>query len=193
VCSSDLFTVPQGQSVPGLTGSTATAQAHQTKYTELTTNLSKAGELGAAIGDAAVRGIGITIETAPLSTAGAYSTYGATPGDVQEILNKCWFQFKIGGKTQIQAPVWGFPAYGGATGSIMATANAFGGGVAHNGSLVAGGKRLKVPLQLGRQDTLEGVFGVAGSATLVFSTTTGYGSPTLVTIFCDALVRGDVR
>ena len=46
--------------------------------------------------------------------------YGAGAQEVAEILNKMYFQFKLGGKTMIQAPVKNFPAIGGANGAITA-------------------------------------------------------------------------
>src|ERR1700682_3618374 len=56
-----VFTLPQGQAIPELKGSaiTATANAHQLTFTEATTNMNKAGELGSAIGDASIRAIGV--------------------------------------------------------------------------------------------------------------------------------------
>src|SRR5258706_10457620 len=75
-----IFTIPMGQTIPTLVGSSITvAQNHQKTYAEPTTNLTKAGELGSAIGDASIRSIGLTLEAAPLGVDGTVSAWGATP------------------------------------------------------------------------------------------------------------------
>lgn len=185
-----VFTVPRGQTVPVL--GSGTPAAHQKTYTELTTNISQAGQLGAAIGDASLRGIGIVIENASYNTTtGAPSSYGATPVEVAEILAKCFFQLRIGGKLQIQGPAHQFPATGGANGFLsysLGTAAAHAVGFIANGNNPAG-RTLKLPVLVARNDTVEGTFGVAGGASLAFSAS----QPTLVWVNVKALVKGDAR
>lgn len=189
-----VFTVPQGQQIPALGSGTnvTTRIAHQANYTELTTNLSKAGELGSSIGDAALRAIGITVEAAAFTAAsGATRNFGATPFELSDLLSKTFFQLKIAGKLQISGPLHAYPASGGMFGSISTTGTGATVGIASNG-YPGSKRRLKVPILVQRTDTLEGVFGVAGGASLAFSDTSG-GQPTLMWFVLDAAVKGDVR
>jgi len=184
-----VFTVPQGQAIPELKGSsiTATTNAHQTTYTETTTNLTKAGELGASFGDASIRGIGVTIEQVGYDTSGAALLYGAGQQEVADILAKSFFQLKIAGKKQIEGPLWNFPASGGAFGSISTTETGVTAAVVSNG-WPGTTRRLKLPIMVARNDTLEGVYGVAGGSSLVFSVTTSVGQPVLVWFSLLALI-----
>lgn len=195
-----IFTNPRGQSIPNLAGSGITIAQNQHKtYTEISTNLTKAGELGASIGDAAIRALGVTIEVAPqgsaVGTAPVIALYGGTMNEVAEINNKTFFRLEVAGKKQIEGPTWAFPATGGSIGSAAAAGVAAPGtlfGIATNG--VPGlGRQVKVPIMIARSDTLNGVVGVASGASLVFITTTGGGQETLVTYNLFAAVRGDVR
>lgn len=187
------FTVPQGQAIPSLKGSTITlAQAHHTLFTEATTNVAQAGQLGAAIGDASVRSIGLRLEAAPVKQDGSVDTYGATQQELAEVTSKVYFQFKIAGKIQTQGPVPSFPANGGIFGSLAVTASGAARSLATNGALGVP-KKLKLPILISRTDTIEGVVGVAGSAALVFRTTTGEGAASLLMVELQALVKGDVR
>lgn len=187
------FTVPQGQAIPSLKGSTITlAQAHHLLFTEATTNLTKAGEMGSSIGDASVRAIGLRLEQAPVLTTGAYDTYGASLQDAADVAAKVYFQFKVAGKKQIEGGVPAFPAMGGLFGVVSTTANAATLGLVTNGALGVG-RKLKLPILIARNDTLEGVVGVAGSASLAFRTTTGAGAESLLYVELLALVKGDVR
>lgn len=189
-----VFTVPQGQSIPRLNGSgiTAPTSAHQATYTELTTNLTKAGELGSSIGDASIRGCGISIETAYYDSNGALNTYGAGQQEVSEILGKSFFQLKIAGKKQIEGAAFMFPSSGGAFGSIATTETSVTVAALSNGWPGAL-RRLKLPVLVARNDTIEGVYGVAGGDSLTFSVTSGIGQPVLVWFNLHALVKGDVR
>lgn len=189
-----VFTVPKGQSIPTLNGTvTATANAHQTKYTDLTTNLTKAGELGSGLGDASIRAIGITIEQAATTIAtGLPRAFGATQFEVADILAKCFFQLKVGGKTQVTGPAFAFPASGGAMGSVGTSANAATASISNNG-MPGSMRRMKVPILVARNDTIEGVFGIAGGASLAFSATGSDGQPCLVWFNLYALIKGDVR
>ena len=189
-----VFTIPQGQTLPALKGSSITvAQAHQTAYTEVTTNLTKAGELGSAIGDASIRSVGLTLETASyLDTAATVSLYGATQNEVADVASKVFFQLKIAGKIQIQGPVWAFPPQGGVDGNISTTGNNVTQAIANLG-VKGQQRRLKLPILVARTDTIEGVVGVAGSASLAFRTTSAAGQASLLTIMLSALVKGDVR
>lgn len=189
-----IFTNPQGQSIPSLKGAAITvAQAHQITYTEVTTNLTQAGQLGSAIGDISVRAIGISLEQAGQNpSAGTLNAWGATSFEALDVASKVFFQFKVSSKIQIQGPTWSFPAAGGVFGVIATTANNV------TQSLVTNGpnglpRRLKLPILIARTDNLEGVVGVAGSASLVFSTTTGAGQASLLTVMLHALTKGDVR
>lgn len=187
-----VFTVPQGQAIPKMNGSsTASTQAHHGNYSDLTTNLTKAGEFGSSLGDGSVRGLGITLEQAAYTlTTSAPRAFGATQFEVSDVLAKTSFELKVGGKRQIVGPTFLFPALGAAVGSLAATGNAQTPSIANVGGRY---RLLKVPVPIARNDTLEGVFAVATGASLAFSTTTGEGQPLLVwfTLYCT--VKGDVR
>lgn len=185
-----VFTVARGQPIPIL-GAGAPA-AHQKIYTELTTNISQNGQLGAAIGDSAFRAIGITIEQGYYDASGALNDYGAGFQEVSEILAKTFFQLRIAGKLQIQGPALFFPASGAAFGSISAGTAAGSIAVANNGWPGAL-RRLKLPILVGRTDTIEGTYGVAGGSSLDFSTDAGDKQPTLVWFNIFAAVAGDAR
>jgi len=185
-----IFTNPRGQPIPALKGSAITvAQAHQTTYTEVTTVMTKAGEFGSGIGDVSIRAIGATLEVAPQNpTDNSISAWGATLLEAADVASKVFLQFKIAGKKQIEGPIWSFPAAGGVYGANVMTA----------GSLVANGpnalpRKLKLPILVARNDTVECVVGVAGAASLVFRTTTGAGAASLLTVMLHSLVKGDVR
>jgi hypothetical protein len=188
--TTNVFTVPRGQNIPVL--GTGVAQAHQRIYTELTTNISQAGQLGAAIGDASLRRIGIGIENGYVDASGVLNTYGAGQQEVSEVLAKTFFQLRIAGKLQIQGPTAFFPTAGGVFGSISTTESAV--TVSALGNGWPGQLRgLKLPILVGRTDTIEGTFGVAGGATLAFSNTGTPFQPCLVWFNIHALVKGDAR
>jgi len=187
-----VFTVPQGQAIPKLNGtSTASTNPHHVTYSDLTTNLTKAGEFGSSLGDGSIRGLGITIEQAAYTlTTGAPRNFGATQFEVSDLLAKTSFELKIGGKRQIIGPTFLFPALGAVTGSIATTGNA------QTPALVNAGGRirmLKVPVPVARNDTLEGTFSVATGASLAFSDTSSNGQPTLIWFTLLTTVKGDVR
>ncbi len=196
-----LFTVPQGGAIPELfAGVTATAVAHQTRYTDLTTNLEKAGELGSAIGDAALLAMGITIEVAAYVLAtGAARAFGATQFEAADILSKTVAEMKVGGKRQIIGPTWAFPNLGSLTGSIG------GGGAAGPLGVLSvvsipnvgvgntGRKFTGAPVMVARDDVFLVEFSVAGSAALAFAITNADGQPTLVWVAFHAQIAGDVR
>lgn len=190
-----LFSVQFGQSVVNSKGSgvSASTNAWQTTYTLTTTNLDRPSQMGDNLGDAAIRAIGITLETASVTlTTGAPRAWGATQFEVTDILSKCAGEFKIGTKPQFQAPIWGYPQLGGAAGSISTTGNAQTASIASNGSIPIG-REFRTPMLLGRYDSLVMELSIASGATLAFSTTTGEGQPTLV--WCALLVDflSDVR
>jgi hypothetical protein len=185
-----VFGIPRGQAIP-LLGS-GTAAAHQKTFTELTTNISQAGQLGAAIGDASIKRIGIAIENGWYDSSGALNTYGAGQQEVNELLSKTFFQLRIAGKLQIQGPTLLFPAPGGAFGSISTTNTTKTVSQATNG-WPGSMRNLKLPILVGRTDTVEGTFGVAGGASLTFSVASGAYQPVLVWFNLIALVKGDVR
>lgn len=195
--SQKFFTVPQGQAIPSLKAASdiTLVAAHHLTHSELTTNLTKSGEFGQSIGDASVRSIALDIENAPIKADGTYELYGATPHEVVEIQNKCYFQFKVGGKVLTQARFGYFPCSTGATGSLgvatTKTTTTVVGGYVNNGNI--GGRRLKLPINIARQDTVEGILGTSNGSSLAFVTTTGAGQETLITCMLGATVAGDVR
>lgn len=187
------FTVPQGQSIPSLKGSTITpAAAHHLLFTEATTNVSKAGEFGSSLGDASVRAIGLHLEQAPLLQDGSYDTWGASQQEYAEVAAKVYFQLKIGGKKQIEGRFDHFPAAQGLYGTLVTTATAAGRGLVNNSPL-GQPRRLKLPILIARNDTVEGVVGVAGSASLTFRDTSGAGAESFLMVTMHSLVKGDVR
>src|SRR3990170_20028 len=115
-----LFSVQFGQSIPELrgTGITATTNVWQATYTLTTTNLDRPSQLGDNLGDASLRGIGVTIENAAYTSAtGAQRAFGATQFEVADILSKCSGEFKIGSKPPMQGARWGDPPEGGGGGA----------------------------------------------------------------------------
>ncbi len=188
-----VFTVPKGQAIPKMNGTvTASTQAHHGNYSDLTTNLSKAGEFGAALGDGSIRSLGITIEQAAftLTTSAQRTTFGASQFEMADICSKTAFELKVGGKRQIIGPTFTFPSLGAVGGAISGTGNASTSSLAQ----IAGQpRRLKVPIPVGRSDVLEGVFSVATGASLAFSLTTGEGQPCLLWFILHTTVKGDVR
>lgn len=189
-----IFTNPQGQAIPTLKGAAITiAQAHQITYSEITTPLTQAGQLGSALGDASIKAIGIAIEQAAMTPAGAINAFGATQYEACDISSKVFFQFKLASKVQAMGPIWAYPAPGAIyTGGMGATISGQAFAVATNGPNALP-RKLKLPILISRTDALEGVVGVASGASLAFSTTTGAGQATLLTVMFHALIKGDVR
>jgi hypothetical protein len=193
-----MFTVPQGQTIPFLRGSaTATTNAHQQTYSDLTTNLVEAGKLGNAIGDASFRGLSVQLEQAAFNNGtAAIRGFGATQFEVADILSKVSFEFKVAGKRQIIGPVHQYPATGGVSGSVASTASAADASgvisLANNGG-GWGARKLISPIEADRNDTLEGIMAVATGSTLAFGVTTGEGQPLLAWVNLFASVLGDVR
>lgn len=189
------FTQPRGANIPELINSalTATTNPHQQKYTELTTNITQAGQFGSALGEGSVRAIGLDIENAYVTAAtGALNTYGAGQQEVTECMAKLFFRLLIGGKNQIEAPLRHLPASGGLNGNSFTTANAATVSVLGNG-LPGSWRSLKVPILIARTDTVVGDLGVAGGSTLVFSVQTGVGQPCLLWINLKTAIKGDAR
>ena len=187
--SQRMFTVPQGQAIPRL-GTGGTVPTHASTHSETTTNLTKAGELGSAIGDAAVRALGVTYEAAQYTaSSGALGVYGCGQIEAAELNNKTYLEFKIAGKRQIIGNIFMFPSMGGVYGSVSTTGNAATVATVANGA-TPGGRKLKIPVQVARTDVVEAIFGVASGAGLTFT-----GSTQFSLIWCSlsALVKGDVR
>lgn len=190
-----LFSVQFGQAIPALKGAAvnATTNVWQTTYTLTTTNLDRPSQLGDNLGDASLRGLGVTIETAAVTpNTGVQRAFGATQFEVADILSKCAGEFKIGSKPQIQGPLWGYPQYGGAAGAISTTGSTATASIAQNAGIPIG-REFRTPMMLGRYDSLSFELSVANGATLAFSTTTADGQPSLV--WCLILVdfMSDVR
>ncbi len=190
--SQRVFTVPQGQTIPKLNGSsTSSTSSHHGTYSDSTTNLTKAGELGSTLGDGSIRAVGITIEQAAFTpTTSAHRAFGATQFEMADVLAKCAFELRVGGKRQMVGPVFMFPALGSLAGSIAGTGTGATPAITNIGG---NHRRLKVPIPVARNDVIEGVFSVATGASLAFSTTSGEGQPSLVWITLYATVKGDVR
>lgn len=193
-----MFTVPQGQAIPKMVGTAiAPTELHHLTHSELSTNQDKAGEFGSSIGDAAVRSISLVLEQALPKADGTFGTYGATPHEAAEFLAKTYFQFKVGGKVMTQGPVGQFPSSAGLAGgmalSTTVTATTKVSGFAQNGAALLGGRRLKIPVAIARNDVVVGLVGLPNGATYSFSVTTGVGQSTMLTCVLGSLVRGDVR
>jgi hypothetical protein len=190
----NIFVAPSGQSIPTIGGtSSSPAQVHQQKYSDLTTNLAKAGELGSALGDAQVRAIGVTLENAAYTPAtGVSRIFGATQFEVADILSKTAFEFKIGGKRQVIGALNMFPAYGGAVGTISTTGSGATAGIANNG-FVGMLRRLKIPIMVARNDQIQGVVSLGNGASYAFSNTAADGQPVLVWVNLHCSIKGDVR
>jgi hypothetical protein len=191
-----VFSGVTGQAIPELGGtSVATANAHQTKYSDLTTNLVKPGELAASLGDGAVRAIGVTFETAAVvSTTGKARSFGMTQFEVNDCLSKLSFEFKVSAKRQIIGALHMFPSGGGITGGLSTTGNSETASMAQNGwpgTL----RRLKLPIEIARNDTIEGIFTVGNGATLAFNSDSAGtdGQPSLVWVNLLCNIQGDVR
>lgn len=197
--SNKVFTVPQGQTIPQIKGPAVTpTQAHHLTHSDLTTNITQAGQLGSGIGDCSFRAIGITIEPTPYPAgagaggAAALGAYGAGPTEMAEILNKTFFEFKVGGKTQSKGAAFMYPSVGGLFGSVATTGNASTVGILQNG-WPGTPRKQKLPILAGRTDVLEGIVGLGNGASYSFSTTTGGGQETLLWVTLLTLVKGDVR
>jgi hypothetical protein len=193
-----IFSVPQGQTIAAMKGSSITiAAAHHLTHSDLTTNITQAGQLGSGIGDASFRAIGITIEQAPifnaaLSGQGSIATYGAGPQETADILCKTFFEFKVGGKSQSKGAVFMYPSVGGLFGYVNANASATTSGVLQNG-WPGTPRKQKIPILAGRTDVIEGLVGLGNGTSYVFGLTTGGGQETLVFVTLLTLVKGDVR
>lgn len=201
-----LFVSPQGSAIPKVSGvSDAAWPDHYKTYSPLTTVLEKAGELGNVIGDATVRALGVTFDTAfaqgnitPQDADGViptYRAYGATPVEVAEILSKCYMEVKLSNKRRMIGPIWTFPQTGGFAGSaaiagtLAPSANATF-GIATNGSLPTG-RRLQRQIVVARNDVL--VCEIVASVALTFSITAAPGQPVLTWVNMISAVRSDVR
>lgn len=184
-----LFTVPLGQSIPTSSSvSQATNPAHYITYTEQSTNLEKAGELGYNIGDAGIRALGVTFDVASSGSTGTVRAYGATPAEVAEIQSKVCLEFLVTRKRRIIGPVWMFPQTGGFWG-VASTYTAHP-GFAQNGG-VPTGRRFKVPVMIGSQETV--IAKLTPYASLTFSVTGAPGQPVLTWVNLLASVGAEVR
>jgi hypothetical protein len=186
-----LFTVPLGQGIPHTAGAGVAATgepSHYTSYTEQTTNLEKAGELGSNIGDAGVKAIGVTFDVATANVIGTVKAFGATPVEVADLQSRVTLEFLITRKRRIIGPVWMFPP----TGGIWATATTF---TAHPGFATNGasqtGRRFRVPIMIGSTDTV--VAKLTPQSALVFTVTVTPGQPVLAWVNLLAAVGAEVR
>lgn len=186
-----LFTVPIGQTIPHRAGSGVAATGepdHYGSYTEQTTNLEKAGELGSNIGDAGIRAMGVTLDTATSNSAGTVKTSGATPVEVADILSKVNLEFLVTRKRRVIGPVWMFPQTGG--GHYVASTFTAHPGYGQNGA-VAAGRRFRVPIMIASNDTV--VAKLTPYAALVHSITVTPGQPVLTWVNLLASVGAEVR
>lgn len=190
-----LFTVPRGGVIPILTGFalSASPNAHQAKYTELTTNITQAGQFGSALGEGSVRGVGLDIENGYANgTTGMLNTYGAGMQEVTEVLAKMFFRLSIGGKKQIESAVRHLPAAGGGYGSVATGTTATIASQLSNG-IPGSWRNLKVPILIARTDTVVGDLGVAGGSSLVFQDANSPGQPCLIWAVLKTAIKGDAR
>lgn len=189
------FTVPQGQTIPRLSGagSAAPVQAWQQTHTKLTTIIEKAGELGKGIGDAAVRGIALHVEQATLAAAGTLSTYGAAQVELADLSSKVSFELRVSKKPMYTNPLFALPTMGGVFGSLAGSA-----ALPNVNSLVTIGRpgairRLIRHIMVERADTLEAEFEVAANSTLAFRASSSDGIPCLLYVLLPSSIRNDVR
>ena len=168
----------------------APTETHHTQHDLHSTNLTKQGEVG-AIGDAAIRNIALDIEQAAPLASGAFSTYGMTPADVVEFMTKIYCKFMVAGLVKHQGSVKHYPCSNGAAGAVAlgttASTTTKVSGLVNNGPM--GGRRIKVPLQVGAGETIAMEFTGGHSAALVFSVTSGVGQASLVTTVLSAFTR----
>jgi hypothetical protein len=197
-----LFTAGLGSAILAMRGAgiVASLQAHHANHSPLTTSLLKPNEVAVSglQADVRVTGISLTLESAPVTQLGVYSTYGATPMEVAEVCSKCWFNFSVGGKIMQQGSLEMFPAAGGVSGgvgisqTVTNTTNVV--GFCANGNALLGGRRLKDrPIPIGRTDPILGTIAVANGAALVFSRATTDGQPFLLKCVLGVRARADVR
>jgi hypothetical protein len=185
-----LFTVPIGQGIPRSAGSGVLNTGfpdHYVTYTEQATNLEKAGELGSNIGDAGIRAMGVTLDSATSSVSGTVKAYGATPVEVADILSKVSLEFLVTRKRRVIGPVWMFPQ----TGGMWATASTFTAhpGFAQNGGS-AMGRSFRVPIMIASNNTI--IAKLAPSSALVHGVTVTPGQPVLTWVNLIASVGGEV-
>jgi hypothetical protein len=194
--TASFFLTGKGAAIPEIKGSTITAvglPTHQQTYSDATTNIVQSGQLGGTIGEVSITGLGITIEQANYAINGAQNTYGAGSVEYPEIVNKTSLELKLGTKPQTKGPTFMFPGLGGLFGAVASTGNNLTVAYLTNG-MPGQNRELDFPLPVGRNDTLEGVFGVtAPSTSLTFSVTTGIGQPCLVWCGLKVVSVADVR
>lgn len=189
-----MFTVPKGGAIPALQGTvTATANAWQTKYSDTTTNLEKAGELGDGIGDAAIRGIALHLEPNGVLANATVTAYGAGQLEQADCERKLSFELRVSKKPMFKAPYFALPSVGGAlVSNLGATAATTSLSTATNGRPGAI-RRLITHIMVSRRDTLEGVIATGNSSVLLFRSSASDGIPTLLWCILPASVRGDAR
>ncbi len=201
--SVSLFTVPKGQAIPFIRGtSVASTNAWQLTHGDHTTNLEKAGELGDGIGDAGIRGLSLNVEQAgvlPLTSQGGGNTsaqldaYGATAYELMDLQRKCSYELRISKKPMFKSPFFAFPGVGGVAGSVSTTTSNTVRDISTNG---APGRirRLMTHIMCSRRDTLEGVFSVVGGAQILTRSNGGTdGCPSLLWCVLPSTIRGDAR
>jgi hypothetical protein len=190
-----LFTVPIGQTMVTSKGATIVDTTWPTHYkgaqTELHTSMEQAGQLGQAQGDASIRAIGVTVDQASIVRAtGLYSAYGATPFEVNDLTSKVWFELTITRKRKSMGPLFLYPNLGTAAHSgPSTTANATTVGYSQIG--FGGGRKLKVGIGIGKNDTPVAKF--SPTATLDFNTSDTVGQPVLFWCVLFANVAREVR
>lgn len=190
-----LFTVPEGGVIDKVksTSITASTQAHHDKHSELTTNLSQAGQLGNEIGDIVVEKFGFWYEQASFNSSGVPFDYGFLASDVNQILSKTTCKVQIGGQQYTKGPMRQFGQLSGIMGPLTTTESEQTLGFVSAGPIGMGRSFAKIPLQATQTDLIKVELTIANGSSLTFTTTTGEGQPGLVTAEAWVITAAEVR
>ncbi len=194
VGTQSIFLAGIGSAIPQITGTAITSTnlpAHYQNYTNVTTMIQQAGQLGNAVGDFSIRALGCTIDQAAVTAGtGAARAWGATAFEVVDICSKMRLEVKLSNKRRILGPLWSYPQLGGPMGFTTSTATSF-----VQPGLFATGRRSASRFEVARNDTL--TVDVAADAALAFSDTSFAGShtgqATLIWVLGIGTANSDVR
>jgi len=205
-----LFTTSKSQPINYIASSSypSTAASNQAPafyrtHSDQTTNLVEPSKFG-SLGDGTLRSICLTADQAKInpqanglgtSSANGISVYGATLFDLQDIISKVTFLFKIATKEELQNGFGAFPAMWGAVGSGGTTANNTTNIVATNG-MPGIGKQFRFQPRIMRYDTITGTLRVAAGSTLSFirsvdNTASSGNSGQPVLVWCHLIMAMD--